>query len=38
MVIGGLIGAIVGLVILVKMNRTNDALINQIRELTKEVF
>ena len=35
MIVGGVIGAIVGLVILVKMNRTNDALINQIRELTK---
>ena len=38
MIVGGVIGAIVGLVILVKMNRTNDALINQIRELTKEEF
>ena len=38
MIVGGVIGAIVGLVILVKMNRTNDALISQIRELTKEEF
>ncbi|MCI6118437.1 MAG: hypothetical protein MR717_03975 [Prevotella sp.] len=38
MIVGGVIGAIVGLFILVKMNRTNDALINQIRELTKEEF
>ena len=36
MIVGGVIGLGIGLSVLVKMNRTNDSLIQQIRELTKE--
>lgn len=36
MIVGGVTGMSIGLSILVKMNRTNDLLIKQIRELTKE--
>ena len=35
-IVGGVIGLGIGLSVLVKMNRTNDSLIQQIRELTKE--
>ena len=36
MIVGGVIGLGIGLSVLVKMNRTNDSLIQQIRELKKE--
>lgn len=35
-IVGGVIGFCIGIYILIKMNRTNDELIQQIRDLTKE--
>ena len=37
-VVGGIVGFCIGIWILIKMNRTNDELIQQIHDLTKEDF
>lgn len=37
-VVGGIVGFCIGIYILIKMNRTNDELIQQIHDLTKEDF
>lgn len=37
-IVGGIVGFCIGIYILIKMNRTNDELIQQIHDLTKEEF